>query len=116
MVNVAYCTVESFKDQRGVIQQKVLIVCILRITWCHCPPDPWHLNSDRDASSCDSLLAVKIPLFAVNAEDDPVSFFRLEWCVVQLILHRSQLKKASPLRSLSKTRIQSSVLLHVEGI
>jgi len=27
----------------------------------------------RDASSCDSLLAVRIPLFAINAEDDPVS-------------------------------------------
>lgn len=26
----------------------------------------------RDASSSDSLLAVKIPLFAINAEDDPV--------------------------------------------
>ena len=27
----------------------------------------------RDASSCDSVLAVRIPLFAINAEDDPVS-------------------------------------------
>jgi uncharacterized protein len=27
----------------------------------------------RDASSTDSLFAVKIPLFAINAEDDPVS-------------------------------------------
>lgn len=27
----------------------------------------------RDASCCDSLLAVRIPLFAINAEDDPVS-------------------------------------------
>lgn len=27
----------------------------------------------RDASSVDSLLAVKIPLFAINASDDPVS-------------------------------------------
>ena len=27
----------------------------------------------RDASSSDSLLAVRIPLFAINAEDDPVS-------------------------------------------
>lgn len=26
----------------------------------------------RDASSIDSLLAVKIPLFAINAKDDPV--------------------------------------------
>lgn len=26
----------------------------------------------RDASSSDSLLAVRIPLFAINAEDDPV--------------------------------------------
>lgn len=26
----------------------------------------------RDASSCDSLLAVRIPLFAIHAEDDPV--------------------------------------------
>ena len=27
----------------------------------------------RDAASCDSILAVRIPLFALNAEDDPVS-------------------------------------------
>ncbi|KAI9841043.1 MAG: hypothetical protein M1838_003793 [Thelocarpon superellum] len=27
----------------------------------------------RDASSCDSLLAIKIPFFALNAEDDPVA-------------------------------------------
>ncbi|KAA6407255.1 MAG: alpha beta fold family [Lasallia pustulata] len=27
----------------------------------------------RDASSSDSLLAVKIPLFAINAEDDPIA-------------------------------------------
>lgn len=27
----------------------------------------------RDASSVDSLVAVRIPLFAINAEDDPVS-------------------------------------------
>lgn len=26
----------------------------------------------RDASCCDSLLAVRIPLFAIHAEDDPV--------------------------------------------
>ena len=26
----------------------------------------------RDASSCDSILAVRIPLFAIHAEDDPV--------------------------------------------
>ena len=26
----------------------------------------------RDASSCDSLLAVRVPLLAINAEDDPV--------------------------------------------
>ncbi|CAF9915577.1 MAG: hypothetical protein ALECFALPRED_010249 [Alectoria fallacina] len=27
----------------------------------------------RDASSCDSLLAVRIPLFAIHAEDDPIA-------------------------------------------
>lgn len=27
----------------------------------------------RDASSIDSLLAAKIPIFAINAKDDPVS-------------------------------------------
>ncbi|KAL9099196.1 MAG: hypothetical protein Q9163_005272 [Psora crenata] len=27
----------------------------------------------RDASSCDSILAVKVPLFAINAEDDPLA-------------------------------------------
>ena len=30
----------------------------------------------RDASSVDSLLAIKIPFFAVQAEDDPVSSTR----------------------------------------
>jgi predicted alpha/beta-fold hydrolase len=28
----------------------------------------------RDASSVDGLFAVRIPLFAINAKDDPVSF------------------------------------------
>ena len=34
---------------------------------------------DRDASCCDALLAVRIPLFAIHAEDDPVGspFLRL---------------------------------------
>ncbi|KAF6241515.1 hypothetical protein HO173_000225 [Letharia columbiana] len=27
----------------------------------------------RDASSCDSLMAVRIPLFAIHAEDDPIA-------------------------------------------
>lgn len=27
----------------------------------------------RDASSIDSLFAIKIPFFAINSEDDPVS-------------------------------------------
>jgi predicted alpha/beta-fold hydrolase len=27
----------------------------------------------RDASSTDSLFAIRIPLFAINAKDDPVS-------------------------------------------
>ena len=27
----------------------------------------------RDASSCDSLLAVRTPLFAIHAEDDPIA-------------------------------------------
>ncbi|KAI9812086.1 MAG: hypothetical protein M1826_002961 [Phylliscum demangeonii] len=27
----------------------------------------------RDASSCDALLAVRVPLFALNAEDDPIA-------------------------------------------
>ena len=27
----------------------------------------------RDASSCDSVLAIRIPLLAVNAEDDPIA-------------------------------------------
>ncbi|EKG21022.1 AB-hydrolase YheT putative [Macrophomina phaseolina MS6] len=27
----------------------------------------------RDASSCDSMLAIKIPFLAINAEDDPIS-------------------------------------------
>lgn len=31
----------------------------------------------RDASSVDSLVAVRIPLFAINAEDDPVSLLKL---------------------------------------
>jgi len=29
----------------------------------------------RDASSVDSLLAARIPVFAINAKDDPVRFF-----------------------------------------
>ncbi len=30
------------------------------------------VSTDRDASSCDAILAVRIPLFAIHAEDDPV--------------------------------------------
>jgi predicted alpha/beta-fold hydrolase len=30
----------------------------------------------RDASSVDSLLASRIPIFAINAEDDPVSTYQ----------------------------------------
>ena len=33
----------------------------------------------RDASSCDSLLAVRVPLLAINAEDDPVCFTTRLW-------------------------------------
>ena len=29
----------------------------------------------RDASSCDSILGIRIPFFAISAQDDPVSFF-----------------------------------------
>lgn len=29
----------------------------------------------RDASSVDSLLAARVPVFAINAEDDPVSAY-----------------------------------------
>lgn len=32
------------------------------------------MDLDRDASSIDVLLGVRIPLFALNAEDDPVRF------------------------------------------
>jgi uncharacterized protein len=35
----------------------------------------------RDASSADSLLAVRIPLFAVNASDDPVSSALISYVV-----------------------------------
>jgi predicted alpha/beta-fold hydrolase len=31
----------------------------------------------RDASSSDSLLAIRIPFLALHAEDDPVSHYRL---------------------------------------
>jgi predicted alpha/beta-fold hydrolase len=30
----------------------------------------------RDASSVDSLLAIRVPFFAINAEDDPVGVIR----------------------------------------
>lgn len=33
---------------------------------------PTETSYYRDASSCDSLLAVRIPLYAINAADDPV--------------------------------------------
>lgn len=40
---------------------------------------------DRDASCCDALLAVRIPLFAIHAEDDPVGspFLRLTKIVLR---------------------------------
>jgi predicted alpha/beta-fold hydrolase len=33
----------------------------------------------QDASSINSLLAAKIPIFAINAEDDPVSEHCISW-------------------------------------
>ena len=44
--------------------------------------EPFSINTNRqmkgayyrDASSVDSLLAVRIPLFAVNSSDDPVGY------------------------------------------
>jgi predicted alpha/beta-fold hydrolase len=38
-------------------------------TWGYPTEDAYY----RDASSVDSLLAVRIPLLALNAEDDPIS-------------------------------------------
>jgi predicted alpha/beta-fold hydrolase len=37
----------------------------------------------RDASSTDSLLAIRIPFLAINAEDDPVSRFYSIWTYFQ---------------------------------
>lgn len=45
----------------------------------------------RDASSTDALLAVKIPLFAINAEDDPVSSIFLIFMLISILsLHYQQ--------------------------
>jgi predicted alpha/beta-fold hydrolase len=43
--------------------------CVQGPTWGYPTEGAYY----RDASSTDSLLAVKIPLLAINAEDDPVS-------------------------------------------
>ena len=40
----------------------------------------------RDASSCDSLLAVRIPLYAINASDDPVRILKIShMCFANLV-------------------------------
>lgn len=64
---------------------------------------------DRDASSCDALLAVRIPLFAIHAEDDPVSpaFQRLTRFV--LMASRLLSRRLFRIRKSSKIRSQSYV-------
>lgn len=39
--------------------------------------DPTENAYYRDASSCDSLLAIKTPFLAINATDDPVNIGRI---------------------------------------
>ncbi len=63
-------TLGSYKARHGATLVRELIVClILKSIPCTCTK---HCSADRDASSCDSLLAVRIPLLALHAQDDPV--------------------------------------------
>ena len=59
----------------GASSLEVLDCCLIYSRELQCPT--WGYPSEgayhRDASSSDSLLAVRVPLFAIHAEDDPVS-------------------------------------------
>jgi len=50
----------------------------------------------RDASSSDSLLAVRIPLFAINAEDDPVRTILPSRSFITDSCHQIAVKEAIP--------------------
>jgi hypothetical protein len=60
----------------------------------------------RDASSTDSLLASRIPIFAINAKDDPVIIFPLILihcvadCLRSLLTKRCHISKSNKLRTL----------------
>lgn len=55
--------------------------------------------ADRDASSCDSLLAVRTPLFAINATDDPVRLYDQSNIDRGLMDFRLRSKKRYPFRN-----------------
>ena len=56
-------------------------------------------RADRDASSCDSLLAVRTPLFAINATDDPVRLHDHPTIDRGLMDFRLRSKKRYPFRN-----------------
>ncbi|KAE8446149.1 hypothetical protein EG329_012522 [Mollisiaceae sp. DMI_Dod_QoI] len=56
----------------------------------------------RDASSTDSLFAIRIPLFAINAKDDPVSHPYFKLTVQRLSVIRSLLMKDCHMKKLNK--------------
>lgn len=58
-----------FFDHSG---EKV-ITCTNRVVQCRLWGYPTEGAYYRDASSIDSLLSIRIPFLAINAEDDPVS-------------------------------------------
>jgi hypothetical protein len=58
----------------------------------------------RDASSVDSLLAVRVPLFAINAEDDPVSIRSITRSQLLKLLTRSLSMRHCPIWKSSRPR------------
>lgn len=56
-------------------------------------------RADRDASSCDSLLAVRTPLLAINATDDPVRLHDQPNLEGGLMDFRLRSKKRCPFRN-----------------
>lgn len=59
----------------------------------------------RDASSSDSVLAIRIPFLAINAEDDPVRFFLTSNRAITKLKSRSRSTKQSHTKSLSRIHI-----------
>lgn len=65
----------AFKRRR---RKEIEAKIIHRVVQCPSWGYPTEGAYYRDASSVDSLLAIRVPFLAINAEDDPVSTYSIK--------------------------------------